>query len=243
MPREAVDVPLPEASKFRLDGALGNLIQWKMSLPTAGRVERDDLWRSLPTQTILWFYDSMKLSTLNSWEVRWELEEVIKTVGKRLLLKKQRTILNSVSWGGDLILQAIVSRRRSALPGCGSFYLGHMHWHGTNHLQGTSFLPLRREPKNLLKPNAWLVQEAKGRRKNTCWHLMTDSLVFMNCCFSSGRSVFPPHFPASCKSQLIKTSWKWRQNFASLQFSNKCKDVLKIHKSYFAWSNYLPSEK
>jgi len=39
----------------------------------------------------------MKLSTLNSWEVRWELEEVIKTVGKRLLLKKQRTILNSVS--------------------------------------------------------------------------------------------------------------------------------------------------
>jgi len=43
LPREAVDVPLLEVFKARLDGALSNLVSWKMSLPTAGELELDDL--------------------------------------------------------------------------------------------------------------------------------------------------------------------------------------------------------
>lgn len=50
--REAVDVPLLEVFKARLDGALGNLVQWKLSLPTAG-VEFVWSFRSLSTQSIL----------------------------------------------------------------------------------------------------------------------------------------------------------------------------------------------
>ncbi|KAK4812297.1 hypothetical protein QYF61_014083 [Mycteria americana] len=39
LPTEAVDAPSLEAFKVRLDGALSNLIQWKMSLPTAGGLD------------------------------------------------------------------------------------------------------------------------------------------------------------------------------------------------------------
>jgi len=36
LPREVVEAPSLETFKARLDGALSNLIQWKMSLLTAG---------------------------------------------------------------------------------------------------------------------------------------------------------------------------------------------------------------
>ena len=36
MPREAVDAPSLEVFKARLDGALGNLVWWEVSLPMAG---------------------------------------------------------------------------------------------------------------------------------------------------------------------------------------------------------------
>lgn len=53
-PREAVDDSYQEITKVMLDGALGNLSYWKLSLLITGP---DDLPRSLPTQTIIWFYD------------------------------------------------------------------------------------------------------------------------------------------------------------------------------------------
>ena len=43
LPREAVDAPSLEVFKARLDGALSNLVQWKVSLPMAGGLELDDL--------------------------------------------------------------------------------------------------------------------------------------------------------------------------------------------------------
>jgi len=44
LPREAVDAPVPgEVFKARLDGALCNLIAWKVSLTVAGGLELDDL--------------------------------------------------------------------------------------------------------------------------------------------------------------------------------------------------------
>ena len=43
LPREAVDVPSLEVFKVRLDGALSNLVQWKLSLPMAGVLEVDNL--------------------------------------------------------------------------------------------------------------------------------------------------------------------------------------------------------
>jgi len=43
LPREAVDVASLEVFKARLDGALSNLVWWKMSLLMAGRLEPDDL--------------------------------------------------------------------------------------------------------------------------------------------------------------------------------------------------------
>jgi len=39
-----------------MDGALSNLGWWKMSLLLAGGLEPEELLRSLPTQTGLWFY-------------------------------------------------------------------------------------------------------------------------------------------------------------------------------------------
>ena len=43
MPREVVDAPSLEVFKARLDEALSNLVQWKVSLPVAGGLELDDL--------------------------------------------------------------------------------------------------------------------------------------------------------------------------------------------------------
>jgi len=42
LPREAVDVPSLEVFKARLDGALSNLVEWKMSLIMAGGLEPND---------------------------------------------------------------------------------------------------------------------------------------------------------------------------------------------------------
>ena len=43
LPREVVDVPSLAVFKARLDGALSNLVWWKVSLPMTGGVELDDL--------------------------------------------------------------------------------------------------------------------------------------------------------------------------------------------------------
>ena len=43
LPREAVDAPSLEVFKARLDGALGNLVWWEVSIPMAGGLELDDL--------------------------------------------------------------------------------------------------------------------------------------------------------------------------------------------------------
>ena len=43
LPREAVDAPSLEVPKARLDGALGNLVWWELSVPMAGGVESGDL--------------------------------------------------------------------------------------------------------------------------------------------------------------------------------------------------------
>ena len=43
LPREVVDVPSLAVFKARLDGALSNLVWWKVSLPMAGALELDDL--------------------------------------------------------------------------------------------------------------------------------------------------------------------------------------------------------
>jgi len=42
-PREAVAAPSLGVFRARLDRALSNLVWWKVSLPTAGGVEQDDL--------------------------------------------------------------------------------------------------------------------------------------------------------------------------------------------------------
>ncbi|GAB0188946.1 mitochondrial enolase superfamily member 1 [Grus japonensis] len=43
LPREVVDAPSLEVFKTRLDEALGNMVQWRVSLPTAGGLELDNL--------------------------------------------------------------------------------------------------------------------------------------------------------------------------------------------------------
>jgi len=43
LPREAVNALSLEVFKARLDGALSNLVEWKMSLLMAGGLEPDDL--------------------------------------------------------------------------------------------------------------------------------------------------------------------------------------------------------
>ena len=43
LPREVVHAPSLEVFKARLDEALSNLIEWKVSLPMAGGLELDDL--------------------------------------------------------------------------------------------------------------------------------------------------------------------------------------------------------
>ena len=58
LPKEVVDVPSLEAFKARLDVALGSLVWWLATLPTAGGLELDDLCG--PFQPSL-FYDSVIL--------------------------------------------------------------------------------------------------------------------------------------------------------------------------------------
>ena len=55
LPRGIVDAPSLELFKARLDGALSNLIWWKMSLPTAGGLELDELEGPFQPKP---FYDS-----------------------------------------------------------------------------------------------------------------------------------------------------------------------------------------
>lgn len=43
MPREAVEAPLLEVLKARMDGALGKLIQYTASVPMVGAVEPNGL--------------------------------------------------------------------------------------------------------------------------------------------------------------------------------------------------------
>jgi len=43
LPREAVAAPSLAAFKARLDGALSNMVWWKVSLPMAGGLELGDL--------------------------------------------------------------------------------------------------------------------------------------------------------------------------------------------------------
>jgi len=43
LPREVVAAPSLAVLKARLDGALSNLVYWKMSLPMAWGLELDDL--------------------------------------------------------------------------------------------------------------------------------------------------------------------------------------------------------
>jgi len=43
LPREAVDGLSLAVFKASLDGALSNLVWWRVSLPMAGGLERDDL--------------------------------------------------------------------------------------------------------------------------------------------------------------------------------------------------------
>ena len=43
LPREAVAAPSLAVFKARLDGALSNLVWWKVSLPMAGGLEPDGL--------------------------------------------------------------------------------------------------------------------------------------------------------------------------------------------------------
>ena len=51
--------PSLEALKLRLDGALGSLRWWGAALPTVG-VGAGWALSSIPAQTVLWFYDSVK---------------------------------------------------------------------------------------------------------------------------------------------------------------------------------------
>ena len=55
LPREAVAVPSLAVFKVRLDGALSNLVWWKVSLPMAAGLELDDLEGPFQPKP---FYDS-----------------------------------------------------------------------------------------------------------------------------------------------------------------------------------------
>lgn len=58
--KEAVDVPSLEVFQGRVTGALGSLIQWEVSQPTAGVGTRSSL-RSLSTEAVLRFSNSRLL--------------------------------------------------------------------------------------------------------------------------------------------------------------------------------------
>jgi len=46
MPREVVDAPSLEVFNARLDEALGSLVLWLATLPTAGALELSDLFKA-----------------------------------------------------------------------------------------------------------------------------------------------------------------------------------------------------
>ncbi len=56
MHREAVCVPFLKLLKAKLDGALGNLVWWVATLPTAGGLELDGISSSFQPKPL---YDSM----------------------------------------------------------------------------------------------------------------------------------------------------------------------------------------
>jgi len=58
LPREAVAAPSLAVFKARLDGALSNLVWWKVSLPMAGELKLDDLYGPFQPKP---FYDSVIL--------------------------------------------------------------------------------------------------------------------------------------------------------------------------------------
>ena len=58
LPKEVVGAPSLEAFKARLDGVLGSLSCWLATLPTAGRLDLDDLQGPLQSKS---FYDSVIL--------------------------------------------------------------------------------------------------------------------------------------------------------------------------------------
>jgi len=58
LPREAADAPSLTVFKARLDGALSNLVWWKMSLLIAGGLEPGDLQGPFQPKP---FYDSVIL--------------------------------------------------------------------------------------------------------------------------------------------------------------------------------------
>jgi len=74
LPREVVDAPSLEVFKARLDGALGNLIQYL--IPQLGNracgMGIGTWWsfRSLPTQAIRWFFDKTLLANLVQVQVK-----------------------------------------------------------------------------------------------------------------------------------------------------------------------------
>jgi len=59
LPREAVAAPSLAVFKARLDGAVSNLVWWKVTLLMAGGLEPDDLQGPFQPKP---FYDSMILS-------------------------------------------------------------------------------------------------------------------------------------------------------------------------------------
>jgi len=61
LPRAVVAASSLEVFKARLDGALNNLIQWKVSVSMAGTVGSGRPFRFFPIQTIVLFYDCMTI--------------------------------------------------------------------------------------------------------------------------------------------------------------------------------------
>lgn len=160
-----------------------------------------------------------KLSPLNWWEARWELEEVTNVMGKRLLLRKWRITVSSDIWGGCVpwalspgVLPGHVQRLVRTTQTCTDTE--------RTSLQGTSFLPRKEEPKVLLRSDPRLVQEAGGRQKPILTPLDWFS-SFYELLFFTWQVIFLQYFPAGCRYQLIKALSKWRQDLVSLHLLNK----------------------
>jgi len=67
-PKEVVGTPSLEALKVRLDGALNT--DGAVGVPVYCRgVGLDGVWGALPTQMIMWLYDTMKSKKTNKMEI------------------------------------------------------------------------------------------------------------------------------------------------------------------------------